>query len=162
MKMKIIYHCFGSAHTSVVSASIHLGLLSEDRLPTQEDLVQLPHYDKTEGHEIGNIFYVGRDHDGNDIYIMGVGTAKAIVPRVIWSLLEIYNIPREDLMLVDTLPNAHPLTKLGGFLSRRLHLVSLGRPLTVIGIRRHYSGYVSLVRSVREEAKRRSNEGRTP
>ncbi len=150
--MKIIYHCFGSSHTSVVSASIHVGLLSEKKLPSQEDLIKLPHYDKTESYEIGNIYYMGRDEEDNDIYIMGVGTAKIIVPRVIWGLLDIYGISKDGLMLVDTLPDAHILTKIGGFLSRRLHLISLGRPLTVTGIQRQYFGYVDLVRKVKKEA----------
>jgi hypothetical protein len=31
--MKIIYHCYGGTHSSVIAAAIHLGLLPEDRVP---------------------------------------------------------------------------------------------------------------------------------
>ncbi|MGB3963216.1 MAG: DUF3189 family protein, partial [Tepidanaerobacteraceae bacterium] len=35
--MKIFYCCYGSAHSSVVAASIHLGLLPSDRVPTSRE-----------------------------------------------------------------------------------------------------------------------------
>jgi hypothetical protein len=151
--MKIIYHCFGSAHTSVVNASIHLGLLSEDQLPSYRDLTELPHYDETEGHEIGKIFHMGRDNEGNDIYIMGVGSAKPIVLNALQSLMDIYDICSHEVIFVDSLIGVHLLTRIGGFISRRLHLISLGRPLTVLGIRRSFRRYVEVVRSVKERVK---------
>jgi xylulokinase len=42
--MKIIYHCYGGSHSSVLAAAIHTGRLNPERLPTGEELMALPYF----------------------------------------------------------------------------------------------------------------------
>jgi len=151
--MKIIYHCYGSSHTSVVSAAIHLGYLPDDRVPCRDEILRLPHYDKTEPEEIGSLFFMGVDEEGNEVYIMGMENGKEIVRRAILDFIRIFDIDPNSLYLVDSLKLANPTTKVGGILSRRLHLEALGRPLTVYGIQKNYMNFVKLVKHVKEQLK---------
>ena len=40
--MIVLYHCYGAAHSSVLSAAIHLGLLADDRIPGLRKLGKYP------------------------------------------------------------------------------------------------------------------------
>ena len=44
--MKIIYHCYGGSHSSVIAAALHLGLLAKDRIPNETELMAIPYFDK--------------------------------------------------------------------------------------------------------------------
>lgn len=148
--MKIIYHCYGSAHSSVVCASIHMDILPTDRKPSGKDLMRLPRFDTTTSQQIGTIFSMGRDAHENEVYILGMASAKTVVKNTIFSLLDIYHIDRDDITLINTLGHVNMVTKIGGLLSRRLGLISIGRPLVIFGVRHNYFDYVSLVKSVKE------------
>lgn len=143
--MKVIYHCYGSSHSSVIAAAIHLGWLPSDRIPAPREIMSLPHYDQTEPGEIGTCFRMGTDEAGREVYIIGMGPAKGIARRVMESVFKMCGVPDGDYVLVDTLPNVGFVTKVGGFLSRAVGLVRVGRPLTVWGIRRSYPEFVRLV-----------------
>ncbi len=148
--MKIIYHCYGSAHSSVVCAAIHMGLLPTDRRPSGKELMQLSRFDRTTSEEIGTVFFIGRDDHDNEVCILGMAGAKRLVKNTIYSLLELFDISTKDIVLVETLKHVNLITKIGGILSRRFGLVSIGRPLVISGIRKNYFDYVNLVKSVKE------------
>lgn len=147
--MKVIYNCYGSAHSSVLAAGIHVGLLPEDRVPTFGEITALPHYDQTETEEIGTIYYFGEDELGSQVYILGMKSSPKVVKRAIFSMLEEFDIDRTELVLVDSLPYVNNMTRIGGFLSRGLGLVKIGRPLTVYGLQKSYSRFVNLVQGVK-------------
>lgn len=69
--MKVIYHCYGGSHSSVVAAALHLKWLDPTRLPDPLDLIHLPYFDKTQDSDFGRIHYMGTDESGHDIYILG-------------------------------------------------------------------------------------------
>ncbi|MDI7248416.1 MAG: DUF3189 family protein [Bacillota bacterium] len=147
--MKVIYHCYGSSHSSVVAAAIHLRWLPSDRIPESREILGLPHYDRTDPDQIGTCFLMGTDEAGREVYIIGMGAAKGVVRRAIESIFQICGVSRDEYMLVDTLPNVGLVTKIGGFLSRAVGLIGVGRPLTVWGVRRSYPKFVQLVQGVR-------------
>lgn len=149
--MKVFYCCYGSAHSSVVAASIHLGMLSERGKPSIKDLINLPHYDKTRSYQIGIPFFMGTDEKGRDIYIIGMGGEKQMIKRAIISLLYELKVPDNEYVFVDTLHLTNFITKIGGVLSRRLGIIFLGRPLTAIGIRMKFFDFVNLVKHVKNE-----------
>jgi len=153
--MKVFYCCYGSAHSSVVAAAIHLGLLPSDRLPDAKEFLVLPHFDKTESFEIGTPFFMGRDEYNSEVYILGMGGERALIKRAILSFLGHAGIDTRDIMLIDTLRNVNLITKIGGFTSRRLGLVAIGRPLTVFGIKQKYGDFVKLVRDVKKTEQNR-------
>lgn len=148
--MDVFYYCYGSAHSSVVAAAIHLGLLPTDKIPCPEEFSALPHYDKTESFEIGTPFFMGKDEFGSNIYIIGMTSERELVKRAIFSFLDHSDINLDSILFVDALKNVNLQTKIGGFLSRRLGLVRLGRPLTIYGIQREYFKFIKLVQDVKK------------
>lgn len=148
--MKIFYCCYGSAHSSVVAASIHLGLLPTNRIPTSREFTVLPHYDKTESFEIGIPFFMGKDEYDSEIFILGMASERRLIKKAILSFLTHAGVNTHDLMIIDTLKSANFLTKVGGFTSRRLGFVKIGRPLTILGIQQKYQDFVKLVTDVKK------------
>ncbi|MCG0274700.1 MAG: DUF3189 family protein [Thermosediminibacteraceae bacterium] len=148
--MKIFYCCYGSAHSSVVAASIHLGLLPKDRVPKYQEFERLPYYDKTNSLEIGTPFFMGRDEREMEVYIIGMMNQRELIKRAIISFLEQSKVDTKDIIFVDTLPLVNLKTKIGGILSRRIGLVTLGRPLTIRGIQERYFEFVKLVENVKQ------------
>lgn len=148
--MKIFYCCYGSAHSSVVAASIHLGLLPKDRVPEYQEFERLPYYDKTNSLEIGTPFFMGRDEREMEVYIIGMMNQRELIKRAIISFLEQSKVNTKDIIFVDTLPLVNLKTKIGGILSRRIGLVTLGRPLTIRGIQERYFEFVKLVENVKQ------------
>lgn len=151
--MKIIYHCYGSAHTSVIASAIHVGMLPTNRVPSSKEILTLPYYDKASNKQIGIPYYIGVDEFNSDIYILGLANKKDVVIRFILSLLKICEIPSKQLLMVDSLAEINLLTRFGGFLSRRMGLVKLGRPMTVKGIQTGYFRFVRLVNEVKKKVK---------
>ncbi|MGI6574450.1 MAG: DUF512 domain-containing protein [bacterium] len=143
--MKIIYCCYGSAHSSVIAAAIHLNRLPWHRVPTAQEILQQPHFDQTKNEEIGTLFFIGVDQWGNEVFILGLGADRVINHRAIDSLLSLCNYPSCEVRLIDSLIAIHPLTRIGGFFSRRLGLVSIGRPIVLLGIRLSYPCLLNLV-----------------
>lgn len=149
--MKVIYCCYGSSHSSVVAAAIHLGNLPAHTVPYSRDIIDLPYYDKATTDELGACIYMGTDDAGCDVYILGMGPARKIIRRAVESIFELCGVSRDSYMLVDTLTSIGVITKIGGFLSRRIGLTGIGRPMTVWGIRRAYLHLASIVEDVKSD-----------
>jgi hypothetical protein len=149
--MKVVYCCYGGTHSSVVTASIHLGMLPSDKIPSSFEIERLPYYDKVEPNEIGTPFFMGKDELGCEVYIIGMINQKQVVKKAIKSFLENSGIDTEDLLMINTLGNVNIVTKFGGFISRRLGLVKVGRQLTIWGIRQKYFDFVRLAQEVKKD-----------
>lgn len=104
-----------------------------------------------ENEDIGTPIFVGTDEYGSDIYIMGMRNVRQIVIPSIKSLLNENSIASDHILFVNALVKLHPITAIGGMLSRRLGLIAIGKPLTIWGIRRHYKVFVELVEKVKEK-----------
>lgn len=142
--MKVIYHCFGGTHSSVLCAALHLGLISKQKLPTYRDLISLPYFDKVSGEQVGQIFPMGEDDGGNDIYIMGCRSCGPIVEKATKEMNRLLGISEPEILMFDTTPCLNIIIKIGGFLSRRLGLTRLGRPFLYLGIRLAFPKFVEL------------------
>jgi hypothetical protein len=153
--VKVFYHCYGSSHTSVVAAAIHVGRLASDRLPSLGEIQDVPHFDRIRAAELGTVFVSGRGPDGEEVLVVGFGPGRKIVREAVLSLLELKGAPPKDYLLVDALDGANGVVRIGGMLSRRLGLVSVGRPLAALGIRLMYRRLVRLAEKTRAEVKRR-------
>ncbi|NLW07900.1 MAG: DUF3189 family protein [Clostridia bacterium] len=143
--MIIIYHCFGGTHSSVTAAAIHLGLLPRDRLPTAAEFRALPYFDARRKGEEGEIRFMGRDSAGNNIYTVGKKNLGTRFEALFYDLAVALGVPQQEILLLNTSPLVNHAMKLGGFISRRLGLVSVGRPLVVWGTRRAYFNLVRFV-----------------
>lgn len=151
--MHIIYHCYGGAHSSITAASIHLGLISHQKLPTAEEIMSLPFYDEATQQDHGILRFLGKDPNGNRIYIIGRRGLKDCFTELVNSLAVLLGIPKDELLVVDTVPYVNWMMMLGGYTSRRLGLVSIGRPLVIKGTKRAFPGFVKLVQQVQGQTK---------
>lgn len=145
--MMVFYQCFGRSHTSVVAAEIHLGRLPCDRIPSVAQIMALPLFDRAEEKDFGRPFFVGRDEDGHEVFILGLGGSVREGLGVIHGLFRLAG--REGPLVVDTLAGLGLMGRIGGGLSRRLGLVAVGRPLAAYGVRGIYPRLVETVAAVR-------------
>jgi len=151
---KVIFHCYGSAHTSVVAASVYLGILPRDRPPRLEAIAALPYFDRVDQGDIGRPFFMGLDDEGREVYVLGLEGLKVVLRRAIHDLLEACGVPRPRLLMADSLHLAEWRTRVGGFLSRRAGLVRAGRPLALAGVLSRYPDFIRFAAETRERARR--------
>jgi len=147
--MHIFYYCTTGVHTSLVAAAIHLGILPDKRVPKWDEIAGIPNYDGLAYENIGIPHRVGADCQGNEIYSVGVLAERDVVVRAIGSLLDLYQVPREQYLLVSTMEVIPYQTILGYFISVRLGLRSIGRTLAARGLTRVYPELTELVRRVK-------------
>lgn len=148
--MIVIYHCVGGAHSSVLAASIHLGLLPVDRKPTKEDILNIPFFDTLSKQEQGKILMKGIDEHGNNVFTL----SRQFIPRLkLPSIKDAYQLgggKLSDLLLLNTMEPVNWLMKIGGFSSRRLHFVAFGRPIAAYGAAKVYDKIAQIVASTKK------------
>ena len=146
---KIIYHCYGGAHSSVTAAAIHLGQLRGEKVPTSEELMALTLFDRQtkEGH--GKLHFFGFDEKGDEVYSVGCRNVGESVAKLLAKLKEILSAG-DELIFIDTLHCVNLKMRIGGYISRRLGLIKIGRPIVLRGTRDAYFKLVKLVQQVKE------------
>ena len=149
--MKIIYHCFGGTHSSVTAACIHLGLLPRDRLPKYDELIRITLFDRRDVSTIGKIVFMGKDDLGNEVYVVGRQSRPKLLYNVTEGLVRLFDIDPGSLMLVDVFSFVNSSMRAGGFMSRRMGLVGLGRPIVTWGTLKNYKSIVAVVEKVYSE-----------
>lgn len=152
--MIVIYHDVGGAHSSCTAANIHVNNLPMDKIPSREDLLNLPTFDKIEKKDQGHLLYIGQDEFGIKVYTLSRQYKPQLVIPAITDLYDIMNGNIEGLFLANTSPTVNNLMKIGGFTSRRLHWVGFGRPIVTRGTLKTYENIVALVRDVKEDIRR--------
>lgn len=149
--MIIIYYCFAGAHASVVASAIHCGMLPENRVPSKNEFLAVPYYDATKPDMIGQLYFMGCDTSGNQVYFMGMRNQRRQVLSILQQILELGGRLPDSYIFQDAFPLINFSTKCGGLLSKRWHLSTIGRSLTIWGIQRQYPQFVKLVNDVRQQ-----------
>lgn len=146
---RIVYTCYGGAHSSPVAAAIHLGLLPRNTTPTVKQLLSIPLFDQVTSSGRGRMMFVGTDARGNEIFVLGRGKESAdMVRNLIVSAWTVAGGATTPLEVCDTLPCVNGWMRMGGWLSRAAGLVGLGRPIAAFGARLAYPRLVRLVQQV--------------
>jgi len=133
--MRLVFYDYGGAHTSVVAANLSTGHLKSE-LPSHDDLMALPHFDKTTAQDFGRFHYAGEDSQGNQVYTLGAKSGK--YGYVLAALTKLMGAD-ERFYFVSTMPYLNLYLRIGGFLSRRLNLIFIGRPLVITVIRKTFN-----------------------
>lgn len=149
--MKIIYHCYGGSHSSVMAAALHLGLIPKNRIPSLNELMNIPYYDKTNNSDFGSIRLMGVDEYKNEVYVLGKKSMGDRYSRLLMGVAEILGCS-DELMAVNCMNRVNLAMKLGGFSSRKMGIVSLGRPVLVCGSQKAFMELVNLVEITRLRA----------
>jgi len=152
--MIVIYHDVGGAHSSCVAAHVHINNLPVDRVPSNEEILKLPTFDKLLKSQQGHLIYIGKDEFGASVYTLSRQYKPQLVIPAISDLYNIVNGSMEGLFLGDTSPTVNNLMKIGGFSSRRLGWVAFGRPIVTKGTINAYFDIVDVVKRTKEEMKK--------
>lgn len=131
---RVLYHCFGATHSSVVGAAIHCGILRRGGPVTSLEVATVPGFDRRASSDIGHAFYVGRDERGCEAFAIGFDGARGILTRASLDLLELMGPCPRHVLPADTLSVVSPLVRIGGYLSRRWSVVTIGRRIAAVGI----------------------------
>jgi hypothetical protein len=152
--MIYIYNDYGGTHTTVLAAAFHLKKLDESRAPTNDEMKNLPFFNKLDYQDQGTLFFHGTDESGNPVYTVARGRSKILIPGLC-SLIQMLHKERgleEKLIFSNTSPTVPPLLTLGGFTSRGLKLKALGDPLVLAGARQACPNIIQLVRLTKQTA----------
>jgi hypothetical protein len=149
--LNLVYYCYGSSHSSVTAANIHLGHLPCHRRPSPFEILHQPLFDRTRSTELGLFRHMGDDEAGNAIYVLGLAGGKSVVSRALVDLLAIFGVPVNTFRFEPMLQNAGVILRIGGYASRALGWVAIGRPLSALGVWLKYRGYAADVLRVRGE-----------
>lgn len=152
--MRIVYDDYGGAHSTPLAAALHLGLMQPDRIPTNDELMALPLFDRVTKAEQGCLVFMGADGEGHEVYIIGRGSSGIIVERALASGMVLAGGADACTMFVETLRHVNWWMRIGGFFSRALGWVSLGRPLVLYGTRRAFPQLVKLVDQTKQHVAR--------
>ncbi|MDI6709506.1 MAG: DUF3189 family protein [Thermoanaerobacterales bacterium] len=150
--MKVLYHCYGGTHSSVLAAAIHTGHCSPDRPPTRDELETLPLFDKRAGADYGRARFYGPDAQGHEVWVIGRLKYASTPDRVFGAMARLFPESGEQVVVNVT----HALNwqmRFGGFVSRALHFTVLGRPFIAWGARRAYPEILALVARTKGELK---------
>lgn len=153
--MKVIYHCYGQAHSSVTAANIHLGNLPRHRRPTVTEIEHQPCFDRTEDYELGVPRLMGTDEWGNEVYVIGLAGGKRAMEQAVQDFLVRSGVDPDDFLFANALQHAGVPLRIGGYTSRRLGLIWPGRPLSAIGVWLKYPRFAHLAQSVRQQVQSR-------
>ncbi|MFW5648459.1 MAG: DUF3189 family protein [Candidatus Alkaliphilus sp. MAG34] len=148
--MKIIYSCYGGAHSSIVASAIHIGYLPADRVPTRKEILNAPYYDQSPRGVRGTPIYMGTDEKLRAVYALGMGPYRAEYTKIAYNFaFQLADKNKKDIYIVNVVPLLSPQVKLGGFMSRGMGIIKLGRFLTVSGIQKRYNLFIKLVEDVK-------------
>ncbi|MDP3486859.1 MAG: DUF3189 family protein [Bacillota bacterium] len=148
--MEIIYCCYAGAHTSITAAALHVGLLDPSAKPTLSDILALPNFDTTSQGQIGRVFKFGVDQLGNNVYVAALGPARQATLSALKLMLQESGVRKQETLIVNALSCVSLGVRVGGFLSRRLGFVGIGRPMCAQGIVRHFECFEKLVVEARQ------------
>lgn len=151
--MKIIYNCYGGAHSSVVVGYIHSGLLQSNVPPTRQQLMSLSYFDSQRKEDHGILQFLGNDAHGNEIYSVGLEGDRKFGKECLENIAAIMGIDNTTYVMVDTINAVNWYMRIGGFLSRALGLTWIGRPLVIYGTQRAFSNLKKIPEKTLKELK---------
>lgn len=146
--MKIIYHCFGGSHSSVLAAALHLKMVDNSLPPSPDDMMALPYFDKTHDDDFGTIRRMGLDEYGHEVYVLGKKNLGDRCTRMITEVTRLLGVEQE-VVAVNCMNRVNLLMMIGGFISRRLGFPRIGRPILFQGTREAFYKIVNLVEITR-------------
>lgn len=155
----MIYHCFGGSHSSVTCAGIHLGILPRDRIPVASEFMQVPHFDCYEKITHGHFRFIGCTLGGEQIYVLGKRTLGPRITHLLSRVAAVFEAS-DRIYPVDTSRLINLVMIIGGFLSRAIGLVTIGRPIAIFGTQLAYTKYLRLVGGVEENILPRDQDGK--
>jgi hypothetical protein len=156
--MKIIYCCFGGSHSSVTAAAIHLGMLSSTRIPSRQELLNIPFFERQTAKDHGLFRFMGCDELGREVYIVGKHNLGKNFERIIRQVASLFALNQQELVIIDSMPYVNFIMMVGGYISRRLGIIFIGRPIVSFGTQKAFLTMAGMVNRVKIKLAARSQE----
>lgn len=137
--LKIIYSCYWGSYLAVVAASLHLGIIDR-KGHKNEDILALPLFNKIPDDEIGEMFLLGVDSQGREIYVIGAKNVGPILEKTFYGIAEIFNIGKHAVHFVDLSSFNNIFIHLGSLFIKKCNMEKLGMQLVLIGVKKSFKG----------------------
>lgn len=120
-------------------------------MPAYAEFIALPYYDRTAPRLIGSPYLMGLDERGHRVYFLGLWDQRVPLMNAVGALLAAGGVDERTYLFQDAFPLINFSTKVGGLLSKRYCLTTLGRRITVWGMQRQYQAFVAMVEAVKKK-----------
>lgn len=111
----IIFYCNTHGKAALITALIHLGMISRNTT-TVKELLQLTWWRRVAQLPPGQLLEIGCDQQGNRVFILWVDRDKQLLPKLAVSFSEALN-KETDWQFVDALPQKNGWINTARFLS---------------------------------------------
>ena len=157
--MIYIYNCFAGTHSSALAAAYHLKKIPHDRVPTKEEILNIDIFNRLTPKDMGRIILHGKDEEGNQVYTVGRGRSKEIVPALksLLELLQENGMKHDKVIFSNASPTVPLAMTFGGLFSRRFHIDFIGVPLLIKGAKQTNPNTKKLVEKTKEVAHNTTN-----
>lgn len=78
-----IYNCYGGTHSSALAAAYHLKKLPFSRKPSKNEILSTDCFNQLSPKEMGKLIFHGLDEEGHQVYTIGRGSSKAVIPAML-------------------------------------------------------------------------------
>lgn len=116
--MNYVYLGLGDLYLPAVAAAIHLGRLPADKIPGAKELAGLPYFMAGEKETQGVFHPVGRDADGNNVFISQVSAEPELVWHSIMSLVHVLGADPDTVQVRLCIPENPQVSALLAILGR--------------------------------------------
>jgi len=124
-------------------------MITDKEAPDSETITRLPGFDTVTTEALGHVTEVGVDKGGHRVFVASLGPRRTITRAALELLLREVIPNHENYILVDSLRCIHWKTRVGGFVSRRLGWIRIGRPLAIEGIQKSFNCFKVVVTEVK-------------
>lgn len=154
-----IYNCYGGTHSSALAAAYHLKKLPFSRKPTKNEILSTDCFNQLSPKEMGKLIFHGLDEEGHQVYTIGRGSSKAVIPAMlgVFELFEKNGKLQGKVIFSNTSPTVPIAMTFGGLFSRRLKIDPIGVPLLVLGAQQAYRDIIKLVQQTKDRSKTTSS-----
>jgi len=148
MPKKVLYYSDSRFPLAAVAGAIHTGMLPDKDLPARKDLQKILSLEGA-GKRGGRILFLGNDGKEKKIYSLWLKGESGWSHRLIRSFLNIYQLPENELHLVDIPLKGSLFLTVGYYFCRLPALKAPGLYLLKFELRKLYAPLRELVRVVK-------------
>ncbi|MDF2548046.1 MAG: hypothetical protein K0R93_2944 [Anaerosolibacter sp.] len=149
MFLYVVYHDPRGTHSSVIAAAVHLNLLPLDKIPSKQDILNVPLFDHLGKKDLGRLIFHGKDEYENQIYTIGCHHASQLITHALPSVFQMIDKDANEILCIDTTRTMNLWIQAGSLSSRQLGIVDIGRFLLSHGILNAYPKIVSIVKNTK-------------
>ena len=89
--------------------------------------------------------FMGNDDKGNKVYIVGQRSLANSFEKLVHDYLKITGCDEKPI-LINTLSGVNMAMRPGGYVSRKLGYIKIGRPLVIWGTKKAFNNFVKIAK----------------